>query len=350
MFLADNWTLVCPSRPTSHVLCDSVRYNLPNETTPTGQEVLSNHPLRAIRAVDSQQAWPLPPPTSARDVLVVWQPRWCRTYGEVLQRLIALVGDLCAVAGPSAGADGGGVLTFHVPLPFPAPPFFEALLRPFGQLGGPGRLFPRAVVSCGGHKALQPETAQAAVTHMVDHYLGVDERRRLDALPAGVRPVVFIKRVGGLRRVANMASLLANCRKVFPCEEMDFAAKTTMPATVATLRRARALVGMHGSGIVNGVFLSAAGKDTVVVEIFPATFGRAQLERKAFGAQHAALFAAFRVDLRRLVAPEEPVDAACAKGSVLFRRDCNVTVDWRVLRRLLGPAGSRPSQALYYEA
>ncbi|KAJ1621517.1 hypothetical protein T492DRAFT_1149616 [Pavlovales sp. CCMP2436] len=103
---------------------------------------------------------------------------------------------------------------------------------------------------------------------------------------------------------------------------------------------ARALVGVHGAGIVNALFMRAS-VDQVVVEIFPSTFGRDHVLNRRWGDQHA--FLGQFMDLRRVLGQE--VDSACGLNeNEIFRRNCDVTVSFDILAPLLLPTrAERPA-------
>ena len=141
----------------------------------------------------------------------------------------------------------------------------------------------------------------------------------------------------GQRGRKNEAELLAACAADarWRCARVDFGA-LPLAAAVRAVRGARALVGVHGAGMMHAAWLRE-GVGARVVEIFPRAFGAAHVGggARAWGDMHA--FLGERFALRRVLADEEGGAAApcLATERDEDKRDCNVTVPWEALAAAL---------------
>ena len=96
------------------------------------------------------------------------------------------------------------------------------------------------------------------------------------------------------------------------------------------MRSARALVGVHGAGLANAVFLK---QGMVAVELMPRAFAASA---HSFGAAKFGFLPALGVRHVRVAVAESDPRCVERAGKVAERlRDCDVTVEWRQLEHAL---------------
>ena len=136
------------------------------------------------------------------------------------------------------------------------------------------------------------------------------------------------------RRITNADALLAGCRRSGrTCESIDFGA-LPFGAALRRVRSARALVGVHGAGLANAVFLPPS---SVAVELMPRGFAASA---NSFGGTKFGFLPALGVRHVRLFSKES--DARCverARRVAEKLRDCDVTAEWPAIDEALGGFG-----------
>ena len=140
---------------------------------------------------------------------------------------------------------------------------------------------------------------------------------------------------GSARRIVGLRALLAACQKSGrTCATIDFGALPFAEA-VRRVRAARALIGVHGAGLANAVFLKPA---SVAVELTPKAFAASA---HSFGAAKFGFLPALGVRHVRLsVAESDPRCVERARGLAEKLRDCDVMVEWRAVDQALGGMAS----------
>jgi len=151
------------------------------------------------------------------------------------------------------------------------------------------------------------------------------------------------------RRISNFEKLLQQCNHAsgLHCSSIYFE-QLSFPQSLRALRESDVLVGVHGAGIANGIFLRHG---SLVVEIFSSGFlaaGRPGFP--VFGESKHTHVRTLGIGYRRIVASE--TDSWCrqrqSKGN--FRdaekehlRDCDLTVKWEELDRAIRVGTAKPS-------
>lgn len=156
-------------------------------------------------------------------------------------------------------------------------------------------------------------------------------------VPGGTAEVLLIIRTppkwakaGSERRIQRLSLLLEACRRSGrSCETIDFGA-LPYGEGVRRVRSARALVGVHGAGLANAVFLK---QGMVAVELMPRAFAASA---HSFGAAKFGFLPALGVRHVRVAVAESDPRCVERAGKVAERlRDCDVTVEWRQLEHAL---------------
>ena len=131
------------------------------------------------------------------------------------------------------------------------------------------------------------------------------------------------------RAITNAAALLSDCnRRAAACSRLRFPPEAPFKTALATLQQVEVLVGVHGAGLANAIFMRSGSS---VVEILPAGF--AQPGSFAITPDKYGWLEGLGLRRVRLVASE--TNQACASESERARkvwerlRDCDVTVSWQ---------------------
>ena len=323
------------------------------------------------------------PDSSIAQSIVVLRVRWPFNFGEATARLLEMASALLSLPQP---------LTILVPgLPAGLPAFYHDLLAPLGRVESDARAlvhstFTAATFCCldADDLSAPSKTGDAPIMHSLNtsavkdlltrirrHHLGrayssplrpigplprlplaassASSSHRIalierappspatSAMPSSAANTDWL-RTHASRAIANAAQLLVDCEKHSRagCIRLKPPPLEPFAAALETLASTHVLIGMHGAGLVNAVFLPPGA---TVVEIFPRRFsapGSFGWEKhtwlRQLGLRRLRMLAD-EVSLQGCVSPEE------RKARVWARmRDCDVTVSWRDVERAL----SRP--------
>ena len=311
-----------------------------------------------------------------RRPLLIWRQSYPFNYMEFLRRILGEAKTLLRFAnrpGHGGGAEAtngtGGVV--YVPLEgnLSLPGYYEAVLGvPLGghvvsRLSSAQRLglfaggaaprgaslgFSSATLCCVRKPTkLNTSAAVALIQRIIQSHLGQPTPTRSAAVgsgtasdAAGGTPVVdvfFITRTpptwaeaGTARRLTTLPGLLAGCRRSGrACETIDFG-RQSFAEGLRKVRRARSLVGVHGAGLANAIFLPPR---SVAVEILPRDFAKSA---HSFGTAKFGFLPALGVRLARVIAKES--DPRCperARRVAERLRDCDVALEWAKVEEVL---------------
>ena len=167
-----------------------------------------------------------------------------------------------------------------VPLDFSPPPaFLAALLAPFAQVlpqpAAAGQAFGGGALCCWPWGPREWLSAFQLTEWGKDRAQRCGTRRRILAFygALSVEPdplsVLFVRRSGTHRRLTNLEALVSQCNSELRmrCETADLDdARQPFAERLRRLRRASALIGVHGAAMTNAVFMRPTA---IAIEIFP---------------------------------------------------------------------------------
>ena len=289
--------------------------------------------------------------------------RWPFNFMEFLSRLLSAAPSLLALPRPT---------TILIPGMPSIPAFYEDLLSPIGKLESMpatqylrGRSFSAATFCCINSLRLPlNRTAVATLIHRIRrHHLGPKTRPPTSMLHATAGAVVSlvdraappptstrlvrlpfksIKRSHASRAITTAAQLLDDCNNAAKrksssnsCSRLRFPPEVSFATALESLSTTTVLVGVHGAGLANAVFLP---QGAAVVEILPAGF--AKPGSFAITPDKYGWLKELGLRRYRLVA-RETAPGSCASVAERLRkqwermRDCDVNVSWAEVDKVL---------------
>eukprot|EP00899_Mesostigma_viride_P028182 jgi/Mesvir1/8549/Mv05688-RA.1 len=299
--------------------------------------------------------------------LFLWVPMWPNNYCEIMSRM----GMLDFLWKDGVPPDQREIIVIMPDAKKKMPDYFRSLLRPFGTVVEQyvGREYHEAIMCCGMHQGRwQGQLIDSGFVAQILKYYKTDEliataaRARVIAnqtaagTPPGApvagspslgqagglsgpvttmspvlakRRVLFVVRRSPFRVVVTLTELLRKCREEYDCDTIVFEDISFEDMLVA-MRTADVLVGVHGAGLVNSFYMRPGSR---LVEITPSYFGN----KVWWAARYASMYLRTPThSYRRLDGVETDLESGCMNTRFdEDKRDCNVTVEWADLRKLL---------------
>ena len=293
--------------------------------------------------------------------LIVWRQSYPFNYMEFARRVLGEAPTLLSLARETS--------LIHVPLNgnLTLPSYYRALLRPFGTVVSRLEDYPRTAspASEGAaetslHAGIEVSTAtlccvkkptkltnasaaRVVIERIVAAHIGGSSQRAAGGDEGGgeATDVLFVRRAAPPwagpsdgRRIMRLEQLVRSCRASGRvCDEVDFGLLPFGDA-VRRLRGAKALVGAHGAGLTNAIFMSAKAEAApLMVEVLPRAFATAA---RGFGLIKFGFLPGLGIRHARISAPEaDPRCVSRASGLAERLRDCDVQLEWVDVERAL---------------